>query len=156
MNFMGIGPLELVVILVVALVVVGPERLPKLAADIARTIREIRKYTGGLASEFTDIVQEFEKDTAGDRGKWQEIGDGLTNATKSVTDAIRSARADASLAGTAPASTTADAPATPPGERWVEIGDTPPPSAAIDAAPVMHTNGTAAAAVVPTASDDPA
>ena len=40
MNFLGVGPLELIVMLIVALVFVGPERLPKLAADIARTIRE--------------------------------------------------------------------------------------------------------------------
>jgi Tat protein translocase TatB subunit len=160
MNFMGVGPLELVVILVVALVVVGPERLPKLAADIARTIREIRKYTGSLASEFTEIVQEFEKDTEGDRGQWKEIGDGLTNATKSVTEAIRGARADASLAGTAPSATPeaapATTPATPPGEHWLEIGDMPPPPAltAPDAPAAIHTNGAAAAA--PAATDDPA
>lgn len=98
MNFVGVGPAELIVILVVALVFVGPERLPRLAADIARTIREIRKYTGSLAAEFNEVIQDFEKDTAGERSEWKEIGEGLTGATKSVTDAIRGARSD--MAGT--------------------------------------------------------
>ncbi|MBF6599838.1 MAG: twin-arginine translocase TatA/TatE family subunit [Dehalococcoidia bacterium] len=100
MNFFGVGPLELIVILVVALVFVGPERLPRLAADIARTIREIRKYTGSIAAEFGEVLQEFERDTAEDRSQWKEIGQGLTDATKSVSDALREAHA----AAAAPAS----------------------------------------------------
>ncbi|HEX5480599.1 MAG TPA: twin-arginine translocase TatA/TatE family subunit [Dehalococcoidia bacterium] len=104
MNFLGVGPAELIVILVVALVFVGPERLPRLAADIARTIREVRKYTGSLAAEFNEVIAEFDKETETDRGQWKEIGEGLNSATKSLTDAIRGARADAEAAGTKPAS----------------------------------------------------
>ena len=84
MNFFGVGPAELIVILVVALVFVGPERLPRLAADLARTIREIRKYTGSLAAEFNEVIQDFEKETADDRSQWKEIGEGLTGATRSL------------------------------------------------------------------------
>lgn len=94
MNLFGVGPAELLVILVIALIFVGPERLPRLAADIARTIREIRKYTGSIAAEFNEVLQDFERETAQDRGQWKEIGEGLTNATKSVTEAFRGARTD--------------------------------------------------------------
>jgi len=109
MNFMGIGPAEIIVILVVALVVVGPERLPRLAADIARTIRELRKYTSSITAEFTDVIHDFEKETEGERSQWKEIGEGLTSATRSVTDALRSARDDADPAAAPPSS----APALP-------------------------------------------
>lgn len=112
MNVLGVGPAELVVILVVALIFVGPERLPKLAADIARTIREIRKYTGSIAAELTEVLQDFEKETAEDRSQWKEIGEGLTGATKSVTDALRGARADAEAAVPTPVAP-AGAPAEP-------------------------------------------
>ncbi len=111
MNFFGVGPAELIVILVVALVFVGPERLPHLAADLARTIREIRKYTGSLAAEFNEVIHDFERETETDRSQWKEIGEGLTGATQSVTDAIRGARADAATGGP-PAATRS--PATPP------------------------------------------
>ena len=111
MNFLGVGPAELIVILVVALVFVGPERLPRLAADIARTIREIRKYTGSLAAEFNEVLEEFDKETETDRGQWKEIGEGLNSATKSLTDAIRGARDDAESAGTKPATNGATAAA---------------------------------------------
>ncbi len=112
MNVLGVGPLELVVILIVALVFVGPERLPRLAADLARTIREIRKYTGSLAAEFTEIIEDFDKETEGDRSEWKQIGEGLTGATKSVTDALRGVKDD--LQGQPPAPATADAPAPAP------------------------------------------
>jgi len=110
MNFFGIGPLEFLVILVVALVFVGPERLPRLAADIARTIGELRKYTGSIAAEFNEVVQEFEKETEGERSEWKEIGEGLTGATRSVADALRGARTDAEGAPGAAASQPAPMP----------------------------------------------
>ena len=135
MEFLGVGPAELIVILVVALIFVGPERLPKLAADIARTIREIRKYTGSLAAEFNEVIQDFEKDTAGEKSAWKEIGEGLTDAAKSVTGAVRDARAEAQ--GTPAAGPPAEtAPLAEPslGEtsngadeaRWMEIASTAP------------------------------
>jgi sec-independent protein translocase protein TatB len=145
MNFFGVGPAELVVILVVALVFVGPERLPRLAADLARTIREIRKYTSSLAAEFNEVIQDFEKETVGDRSQWSEIGEGLTGATRSVTEALRGARADAAGATLAaelaaaknPAAAADDAPTVEEAD-WREIPE--PPSepdapAAADAAP---------------------
>lgn len=39
----NIGPLELIVILVVALLVVGPQRLPEIGRSIGKGIREFRK-----------------------------------------------------------------------------------------------------------------
>ena len=95
MNFLGVGPAELLVILVVALIFVGPERLPRLAADIARTIRELRKYTSSIAAEFTEVIEDIERETKDDRSQWKEIGEGLTDATKSVATALRDARSEA-------------------------------------------------------------
>jgi sec-independent protein translocase protein TatB len=162
MNFFGVGPAELIVILVVALVFVGPERLPKLAADLARTIREIRKYTGSLAAEFNEVIQDFERETEGERSSWKEIGEGLSGATQSVTDVLRAARSDAESAGAStPATpgppeavTPASEPANPATNGngvmrqavWREIPDTPgapPPASA------PSPNGTAGTTDVP-------
>jgi sec-independent protein translocase protein TatB len=95
MNFIGIGPQELVVILVIALIFVGPQRLPKLAADLARMIREIRQYTGGIAAEFNEAIKEFEKDTEPERTQWKEIGQGLGDASKAADDVARDIRTGA-------------------------------------------------------------
>jgi sec-independent protein translocase protein TatB len=109
MNVFGIGPMELVVIMIVALIFVGPERLPRLAADLARTIREIRKYTSSLASEFNEVVQEIERETQTDVAEWKEIGEGLSGAAKSVSDEVSGAQADA--AGTPAAAKPPPSPA---------------------------------------------
>ena len=44
MEFLGIGLPELLVILVLALIVVGPNRLPEVAANLARFVRAARRY----------------------------------------------------------------------------------------------------------------
>jgi sec-independent protein translocase protein TatB len=95
MNVFGVGPAELIVILVVALIFVGPERLPRFAADVARLIRDVRRYTGGLASEFNQVMKELEQETEADRAEWKEIGEGLSEATKGVTAELNAAQQDA-------------------------------------------------------------
>jgi sec-independent protein translocase protein TatB len=140
MSFFGVGPLELLVVLVVALIFVGPDRLPKLAADIARTVKEIRKYTGALAAEFQEVVKDVEKETAGEASVWKEVTEGIGGATKQVTEAVREVRKEAfsaTEAATPPATNgtqpngAAESPTTngasaPP--QWVDIPDPEAPS----------------------------
>lgn len=40
---LGLGPTELIIILVVALVIVGPGKLPELGSALGRGIRDFRK-----------------------------------------------------------------------------------------------------------------
>ena len=64
MDFLGIGPLELLVILVIALIVVGPERLPEIAGSIGKTVRQIRAISSGFTSEWqrelSAVTQDFQ------------------------------------------------------------------------------------------------
>ena len=43
----NIGPLELAIVLIIALVVFGPKRLPELGRSLGRGIREFRGSIGG-------------------------------------------------------------------------------------------------------------
>jgi sec-independent protein translocase protein TatA len=43
MGLPNIGPLELIIILAIALLIVGPRRLPEMGSAVGRTIREFRK-----------------------------------------------------------------------------------------------------------------
>ncbi|NOY83628.1 MAG: twin-arginine translocase subunit TatB [Nitrospirae bacterium] len=71
----GIGIPELLVILVIAFVVVGPEKLPKLARSLGKGFYELRRATDGLREEFEKedvssgemlpIKKETEKEDAG-------------------------------------------------------------------------------------------
>ena len=66
MNLFGnIGAFELLVILILALLVVGPERLPQLARDLAKALRSVRRVyenlSRDLGPEFMSIQQTTEE-----------------------------------------------------------------------------------------------
>jgi sec-independent protein translocase protein TatA len=52
MGLPNIGPLELIIILAIALLIVGPRRLPEMGNAVGRTIREFRK----ASSEMSDAA----------------------------------------------------------------------------------------------------
>lgn len=60
-NLFGIGPLELFFILAIALIVLGPERLPQVAREIIKFVGQLRSLyrdlTSQLNSEFGDLEE---------------------------------------------------------------------------------------------------
>jgi len=64
--FFDIGPLELIALIILAVLVFGPEKLPKVIQDVARFIRKVREFSDNarddirreLGPEFKDF--EFE------------------------------------------------------------------------------------------------
>jgi sec-independent protein translocase protein TatB len=57
---LGLGWPEIGVILLLALFIVGPERLPGVAADAGRTLRGLRKQLKGLTDDLkTELGPEF-------------------------------------------------------------------------------------------------
>jgi sec-independent protein translocase protein TatA len=67
-----IGPLEILVILIVALVVFGPTKLPQLGRQVGRGYREFRKFQQGLRD---DIQGAFGEDDDDDRPRYEAGGD---------------------------------------------------------------------------------
>jgi Tat protein translocase TatB subunit len=52
-DFFGIGGWEILLILIVALIVLGPGKLPEIARNIGKTVRALRKTTSDLTSAVT-------------------------------------------------------------------------------------------------------
>jgi len=54
--FMSIGPVEIVIVLALALLVFGPQRLPQMGRTLGRAMREFRKASGDItgALSFAD------------------------------------------------------------------------------------------------------
>src|SRR5689334_22583377 len=80
----GIGYQEMFIILVVALVIFGPKRLPELAAQAGKWVREFRKMTADLTGEFEktfaevdEVRQSFKKELTG-------VLDEVDDVTRSV------------------------------------------------------------------------
>lgn len=51
LTMFGIGPTELVVILVLALVIFGPGKLPEVGNAIGKSVREFKRAVGGTDSQ---------------------------------------------------------------------------------------------------------
>jgi sec-independent protein translocase protein TatA len=58
MGFVNIGPLELLVIGVIALLVLGPKRLPEAARAVGRGMRELKEAVAGDEDEETEKGSE--------------------------------------------------------------------------------------------------
>ncbi len=50
----NVGPMELLVLAVVALIVIGPDKLPNLARDAARMIKSLRELATGARQQLRD------------------------------------------------------------------------------------------------------
>ncbi|MFI6377620.1 sec-independent translocase [Streptomyces sp. NPDC050546] len=116
--FNDIGPLELVTLIVLAVLVFGPDKLPKVIQDVTRTIRKIREFSESakhdireeLGPEFKDF--EFEdlnpkafirKQLDNEDLGLKEIRNGfdLKKEMAEVTDAVHSRDSDTSSSGSA-------------------------------------------------------
>ncbi len=91
MQFFGIGIPELLVILLLTVIVVGPERLPEVAAEMARWIRRARSYAQFVAKDFNEVVAELEREVGASREDWQEIASVVGLQTSLVTREIQQA-----------------------------------------------------------------
>ena len=49
--FFDIGPLELIALAVIAMLVLGPDKLPRYAADAARVLRQVRRMANDAKTE---------------------------------------------------------------------------------------------------------
>jgi sec-independent protein translocase protein TatA len=59
------GPLEMMVILVVALLVLGPQRLPEVARQVGRGMRELKDSLSGVRDDdYADELDEEQRPTA--------------------------------------------------------------------------------------------
>ena len=90
----NIGFAELILILLVAFVVVGPKDLPKVAAALGRAVRTIRQYLKEFQDEsgLGDVVDEFKKTSRELERTFKENDPtpDLKQAQKDVEDAVRS------------------------------------------------------------------
>jgi sec-independent protein translocase protein TatA len=60
MEFFGIGAGEIILILIVALIIWGPGKLPEIARTLGKTVRILKKATYDLTSEITREIDQEE------------------------------------------------------------------------------------------------
>jgi sec-independent protein translocase protein TatA len=63
----GLGPTELIIILVIALVIFGAERLTGVGSALGQAIRDFRKAISGADEEIKKAGDEIKEATSGER-----------------------------------------------------------------------------------------
>jgi Tat protein translocase TatB subunit len=143
---LNVGPLELLVVLAVALIVVGPERLPELARSVGRVLRQFREVqdevrdlvSSGVDDDVRQAADEFRKAT----GSVKRATD-VKGAVRRAERAIREETAVHRTRRAKPVDVREDDPAEPeaagpPADRLVEDGpaapDRPAPESPHDSA----------------------
>ena len=103
MTFLGIGPGELFLVLIIALVVVGPERLPGFARQLGKWIVGLRNWIQSspdaqlllrardeLEEEFRTIRSDLAQEMQSVREEMQSVREEMLQATREATlDATR-------------------------------------------------------------------
>lgn len=79
-NLFGIGMPELIFIAVIALIVLGPQRLPGVMREVAKFIAQIRSLTNELTSQFSEEIAMIEE---------LDPRKLIDEATKPVNDAVK-------------------------------------------------------------------
>ncbi len=122
----NLGGMEVLVILVVALIVLGPTKLPEAARQVGKAVNEVRRISGGFQREMREALQDplVEADA-------REKGSKLIADQRAARAGGRHPLGDTTPADTTPADTTPadDAGNEPtaaddPGEPATDAGDT--------------------------------
>jgi sec-independent protein translocase protein TatB len=96
MTLFGIGPMELMLILVVALVVFGPKRLPEIARTIGKAVNDFRRASENVTSTVMrelDVAEDAQK-AAEDLRRASESMTSVTSALTRGLDVAQLARAE--------------------------------------------------------------
>lgn len=104
---MNLDPEKLIVLFVIAMLVLGPKRLPEAARTMGRWMAELRKYTSGFQSEFHDLLAEPRQQTSAIRDELQNV---FSEPRAALEAGAREAQAAANAAH---AELTAPSPAAP-------------------------------------------
>ena len=96
MNILGMGPMEIVLIVVLALIVFGPAKLPQIMGQVGKAIADFRRATSELSDEFNRTIQAELQETravvddtkAAVTGVHTSINSALTGAPAPVRTAV--------------------------------------------------------------------
>ena len=126
---LNVGPLELLVVLAVALIVVGPERLPELARSVGRVLRQFRDVQDEVRNMVSSGVDDDIRDAA---AEFRKVTSGITRATdvkgaiRRVERSIQDATVPSPKEPPRPAAEEAGEPGGPPADRLGEDGAVDP------------------------------
>ncbi|MDQ3227045.1 MAG: Sec-independent protein translocase protein TatB [Chloroflexota bacterium] len=95
----GIGYQEMFIVLVVALVIFGPSRLPELAGQVGRWVRDFRRMSSDLTGEFEKTFAEVDEVKKSFKREIQSIQDEVEGVGKSARGDLKKSATKTAAAG---------------------------------------------------------
>jgi sec-independent protein translocase protein TatB len=92
MELFGVGALEALLVLVIALVVVGPQRFPEVAREGGKWVRKARRFTAEVTAELREAYSELEEEVRAegeDLRSVREIGEDVRTGLQDSAADIR-------------------------------------------------------------------
>ena len=122
----GINGYEFIILAILAVVILGPERLPEYASQLARLVREVRRMASGAREQLREEVgPEI------DEVDWRKLDPRQYDPRRIIKEALLDDFEDAAAAakgGQAPRAGTAPAPAPQPGSPATTYPGPRPPA----------------------------
>ncbi len=133
MEILGVGPAEMLVIMVIALIVFGPGRLPEIGAALGRMVGDLKRASRELTADLQGSVAEARGELAGTinsaQADLQDAARTVEREAKTVSKEVTSLPSAAKASTTSgPASSVAkkvdkENPADDdPDSRWLQLG----------------------------------
>ena len=64
MSLFGVGVTEVLLVLIVAFLILGPKRLPGVAVQLGKSVRSVKQFIRGITGQFSrelqDLTREYE------------------------------------------------------------------------------------------------
>lgn len=149
----GIGYQEMFVILVVALVVFGPARLPELAGQVGRWVRDFRRMSSDLTGEFEKTFAEVEEVKKSFQREIQSIQDEVEGVGKSTRGDLKKLSGKSPTAAKKATATSAKASSSTSSTTTSSRAEKR--AAKASAASTAGGNGAAKVLVLPASKEDP-
>jgi sec-independent protein translocase protein TatB len=87
-NILGMGPMEALLIIILALIVFGPARLPEIMGQVGKAINDFRRATSDLSDEFNKTIQAELNEG---RSVFEETRAAVTDVHSTVNSAVAGA-----------------------------------------------------------------
>ncbi|HEV8573964.1 MAG TPA: Sec-independent protein translocase protein TatB [Dehalococcoidia bacterium] len=91
MNFFGVGAFELALVAIIAVIVLGPERIPGVAVQLARAVRYMRGYATDATADIRKELEELTKEYDEVRKEFQEFRTTVRKDVSSVAEEVSKA-----------------------------------------------------------------
>jgi sec-independent protein translocase protein TatB len=59
MEVFGIGPLEIALVVLIAFIVLGPERIPEVMRQLGKWVRQLRELTNNITRDYGSDIQQL-------------------------------------------------------------------------------------------------